>query len=144
LDVRVLPHVNASLNAASAALLLAGFAFIRSGRRDAHRRCMEGALLTSALFLVSYLTYHFSARMTPFAGQGAARPVYFTILVSHTALAAVLPVLAILTWRRARRGDFERHKRLARWTFPIWLYVSVTGVLVYVMLYHLYPGEARP
>ena len=140
MDVRVLPHVNAGLNTVSAILLLTGFAFIRRGNREAHRRCMEGALLTSAVFLVSYLTYHFSARVTPFPGQGASRVVYFTILISHTVLAAVVPFLAVITWLRARRGDFERHRKLARLTFPVWLYVSVTGVAVYVMLYHLYPA----
>jgi uncharacterized membrane protein YozB (DUF420 family) len=140
LDASFLPHVNASLNAASAALLLAGFASIRGGRRGWHRLCMEGALLTSVLFLVSYVTYHFSARMTPFAGQGPVRTLYFAVLISHTVLAAVLPFLALATWRRARRGEFERHRKLARLTFPIWLYVSVTGVAVYVMLYQLYPA----
>lgn len=138
MDLRSLPHVNAALNAMSAVLLLMGLSFIRRGQRDAHRRCMEGALLTSALFLISYLTYHFGAPITAFQGQGTARAIYFTILVSHTALAAVLPFFAIAVWRRARRGDFERHRKLARFVLPLWLYVSVSGVAVYLFLYHLF------
>ena len=101
---------------------------------------MVSAFLVSVVFLLSYLTYHYYAGTTRFSGQGWVRPVYFTILVSHTILAALVPFLALLTLFRALREQFPRHRRLARWTLPIWLYVSVTGVIVYVMLYHLYPA----
>ena len=137
-----LPPLNASLNAASAACLVLGLVFIRRKQIDAHRNCLLTAVGLSCLFLVSYLYYHFHAGVTRFPGTGAARAVYFTILISHTLLAATIPVLAPITvWLGLKRRD-ERHRRLARWTFPIWLYVSVTGVVVYMMLYHLYP--ARP
>jgi uncharacterized membrane protein YozB (DUF420 family) len=137
----VLPHLNACLNAASGALLLAGFYFIRTGRVTAHLRCMTAALCVSVAFLVSYLVYHAQHGSTRFAGQGYVRPVYFTILLTHTVLAAIIVPLVAVTLRRARRGDFARHRRIARWTFPLWLYVSVTGVVVYLMLYQLYPAR---
>ncbi|HQR47450.1 MAG TPA: DUF420 domain-containing protein [Thermoanaerobaculia bacterium] len=130
-----LPTVNALLNATCAALLVSGWALIRSGRRDAHRRAMTAALLCSALFLVSYLAYHARAGSVRFAGTGAVRTVYLAILGTHTVLAAVALPLALAAFVLARRGRFETHRRLARWTLPIWLYVSVTGVAVYWMLY---------
>jgi uncharacterized membrane protein YozB (DUF420 family) len=136
-----LPHLNALLNATSGALLLAGFYFIRRGRAAAHRRCMTSAVFVSVAFLVSYLAYHAEHGSTRFAGQGPVRPVYFTILLTHTVLAAVIVPLVAVTFSRARRGDFARHRRVARWTFPLWLYVSVTGVVVYLMLYQLYPAR---
>lgn len=136
-----LPTLNACLNAASALLLLLGFYFIRQRNIQAHRACMGGAFFVSMLFLVSYLIYHYHAGTTRFTGQGMVRPAYFTILISHTVLAALVPFLAIITLTRALRGQFEKHRRIARWTLPIWLYVSVTGVIVYVMLYHLYPSQ---
>lgn len=136
-----LPHLNAVLNSTSAFLLVAGYSFIRAGRVAAHRNCQILALSISVLFLISYLTYHFNHGATRFTGQGFVRTVYFTILTSHTILAVVIVPLVILTVYRAARGDFVRHRRVARWTLPLWLYVSVTGVLVYLMLYHLYPGR---
>ena len=137
----VLPHLNATLNASSFVLLTAGYFFIRRGRVAAHRRCQLGALTASILFLISYVTYHQHHGTTRFLGQGVARPIYFTILTTHTILAALIVPFVIITLRRAWRGDFLRHRAIARWTLPMWLYVSITGVLVYVMLYHLYPSQ---
>lgn len=134
-----LPTLNACLNAASALLLVIGFYFIRQRNIQAHRMCMVAAFVVSVFFLISYLTYHYHAGSTRFTGQGVIRVVYFTILISHTVLAALVPILAILTLSRAARGQFDKHRRIARWTLPIWLYVSVTGVVVYAMLYHLSP-----
>ena len=136
----VLPHFNAFLNASSFVLLTSGYLFIRRGRVQAHRNCQLAAIGTSILFLISYLTYHSQHGTTRFTGQGIARPVYFTILTTHTILAVVIVPLVIITVRRALRRDFDRHRRIARLTLPLWLYVSVTGVLVYFMLYHLYPS----
>ena len=135
-----LPTVNAALNSLCTVLLLTGFGFIRARRITAHRRCMWAALTTSALFLVSYLIYHAQVGSTGFTGQGWIRPVYFAILLSHTILAAAIVPLVLLTLRRAVREQFDRHRRLARWTLPLWLYVSVTGVVIYVLLYHVFPG----
>ena len=137
LEVTQLPAVNATLNSIAATLLAAGYVCIRRGRVDLHRRCMLAAFVTSALFLVSYLVYHAQAGSRPFTGEGAVRAAYFTILVSHIVLAAAILPLAIVTLRRGLRRDDARHAALARWTLPIWLYVSVTGVAVYWMLYHL-------
>ena len=133
-----LPALNACLNGASALLLAAGFIAIRRRRVRVHRACMATAFGTSTLFLISYLTYHLQAGATRFAGQGWVRPLYFTVLGTHTALAALIPPLAVVTLTFALRGRFTRHARLARWTLPVWLYVSVTGVVIYLMLYHLY------
>jgi putative membrane protein len=135
-----IPALNACLNALSASLLVLGFVLIKRGRRRAHRNAMVAALVTSAAFLASYLYYHWHAGATRFTGVGTIRTVYFSILISHTVLAAAVPVLVGLTVVPALRGRFERHRRLARWTLPIWLYVSVTGVLIYVLLYQLYPA----
>ena len=135
-----LPTLNAALNSLCAVFLVSGFAFIRRRRITAHRRCMWAALVTSCLFLVSYLTYHAQVGSTRFAGEGWIRPVYFTILISHTFLAAVIVPLALLTLRRALRAEFPRHRALARWTLPVWLYVSVTGVTIYLLLYHAFPA----
>jgi uncharacterized membrane protein YozB (DUF420 family) len=134
-----LPALNAVLNATSAILLSAGYRFIRRRRITAHKRCMLTACATSALFLMSYLTYHYYVGSMPFRGQGWVRPLYFTILISHTALAATIVPLAIMTLFRAWKADFRKHARLARWTWPIWMYVSVTGVIIYVMLYQFFP-----
>ena len=131
-----LPTVNASLNGLAALLLVAGFVMIRRGRVNAHRGFMIAAFTTSALFLVSYVIYHAGAGSRPFEGQGAVRLAYFAILVSHVVLAAAILPLAIVTLARALRGRFDRHAAIARWTLPVWLYVSVTGVVVYLMLYH--------
>jgi uncharacterized membrane protein YozB (DUF420 family) len=141
MDFSALPHLNACLNATSGVLLFAGFYFIRRGRVTAHLRCMTSALVVSAIFLVSYVVYHAQHGSTRFLGQGLIRPVYFAILITHTILAAVIVPLIIVTFRRARRSDFARHKRIARWTFPLWAYVSVTGVVVYLLLYQLYPSR---
>jgi len=141
MDISFLPHVNAILNSTSALLLLAGFRFIRLGRIAAHRNCQVSAVITSSLFLISYLTYHYHHGATRFAGQGIVRPFYFTILTTHTILAIVIVPLILLTLYRAACGDFIRHRRIARWTLPLWLYVSVTGVIVYLMLYQIYPSR---
>jgi len=132
-----LPTLNAVLNALSALLLLGGYLSIRQKKVAAHQRFMLTAFGTSCLFLISYLTYHFQIGSKAFEGQGFIRPVYFSILISHTILAAAIAPLAVMTLRRAWKGDFERHARLARRTLPLWLYVSVTGVVVYWMLYRL-------
>jgi len=133
-----LPALNASLNALASVFLVVGYILIRSGRRDAHKRCMLLALTTSALFLISYVIYHANAGSVPFRGVGAIRVVYFVVLIPHVILAATILPLALLTAARGLRGDYGRHVRVARWTLPLWLYVSVTGVIVYLMLYHLY------
>ena len=132
-----LPTVNAALNALSAALLVTGYLLIRRRRISAHRAVMIAAFSCSVLFLVSYLTYHYEVGSVRFQGTGAVRAVYFTILISHTVLAAAVPFLAVITLVRALRRRFDRHRAIARWTLPIWLYVSVTGVAVYWMLYRL-------
>jgi uncharacterized membrane protein YozB (DUF420 family) len=137
-----LPAVNATLNACSAVLLVAGFVLIRRRNRRAHRACMLTAFVVSCLFLVCYLVYHAQAGSTRFQSQGWIRTLYFGILLTHTPLAACVPPLAIVTLRRGLRADYARHARLARWTLPIWLYVSITGVLIYWLLYHV-DGAAR-
>jgi len=134
----ILPHVTAGLNAAALVLLLAGFALVRSGRRDLHRRVMLAAVATSALFLVAYLIYHATAPIFVFRGEGAVRPLYYALLISHVVLAAlVTPMIGLTLWRAAH-GRFATHRGLARWTLPVWLYVSVSGVVVYALLYHVY------
>ncbi len=135
----ILPHLNATLNAMSAVLLTAGYLFIRRKKVTAHKNCMISAFFVSLLFLISYLTYHYHVGSVRFMGKGWIRPVYFSILISHTVLAAAIVPLVLITLRRALKGRFDKHVRLARWTLPLWLYVSVTGVVVYLMLYHLYP-----
>ncbi|HYA96493.1 MAG TPA: DUF420 domain-containing protein [Methylomirabilota bacterium] len=130
--------LNATLNGSSAVLLLAGYGFIRRRRIAAHKACMISAFAVSVAFLVSYLVYHARVGSVHFAGQGNIRLFYFALLTSHTVLAVVVLPLAIVTLRRAWKGQFDRHRGIARWTFPVWLYVSVTGVLVYLLLYHLY------
>jgi uncharacterized membrane protein YozB (DUF420 family) len=137
MDLRWLPAWNACLNATSASLLVAGYVLIRRGRRQAHQRVMQAAFAVSVLFLVSYLIYHAMVGSVRFPHYGAIRTVYFTILITHTVLAAAVAPLAVVTLYRARRGRFEAHRRLARVTLPIWLYVSVTGVVIYLMLYQL-------
>ena len=130
-----LPALNATLNAASAALLTTGWFFIKPGNVTAHRRCMISAFVASSLFLISYVIYHAQAGSKPYPGTGAMRYVYFSILIPHVTLAAVVLPMAIITLGRGLRREDIRHRRLARWTLPIWLFVSVTGVIVYVMLY---------
>ena len=137
MTLRDLPTLNAALNATATVLLITGWRFVRSGRREAHRRVMIGALACSALFLASYLVYHFEVGSVRFPGTGTVRSVYLAILLTHTVLAAILPVLVAITVVRAFRNRFAQHRRIARWTLPIWLYVSVTGVVVYWMLYRV-------
>lgn len=142
LTVNDLPHLNAALNATSTILILAGYMQIRRKRIGAHKACMLGATAVSAAFLVSYLIYHYFAGHTKFPGTGAARVAYFAILISHVVLAATVPVFVGLAIFRAMKNQIDRHRRVVRWAFPIWLYVSVTGVIVYVMLYHLFSQPA--
>lgn len=137
ISVAQLPTLNAALNSLSAVFLFAGYCFIRANNRGAHRPCMLAAFACSTLFLISYLVYHFQVGSVGFKGQGWIRPVYFTILITHTILAAAVVPLALITLIRALREKFAAHRRIARWTFPIWLYVSVTGVVIYLMLYGL-------
>ena len=132
-----LPTVNAVLNATSAVLLVIGYTLIRRRRVAAHRAMMIAAFSCSVLFMISYLTYHFQVGSVKFQGTGTIRTVYFTILLTHTVLAAAVPFLAVITLVRALRERFDRHRAIARWTLPIWLYVSVTGVAVYWMLYRM-------
>ena len=137
IPVTLLPHLNALLNSFSAILLLAGYGFIRRRNVVAHRRCMLAALGSSGLFLVSYLVYHFSVGSVRFQGQGWIRVVYFAVLVSHTVLATAIVPLVVITVVRALRERFEKHRAIARWTLPLWIYVSATGVAVYWMLYQM-------
>ena len=123
-------------------LLTLGYFCIRARRIQAHKKCMLGAFACSTVFLVSYILYHLQVGSVRFQGQGWTRPVYFTLLVSHTILAVTVVPLALVTLARGLRGNFERHRAIARWTFPVWLYVSVTGVIVYFLLYHLYAAPA--
>ena len=132
-----LPTINACLNATAALLLIIGYVLIRQQRRSAHRACMLAAFACSVLFLISYLTYHAHAGTTRFPGVGTVRTVYLTILLTHTVLAALVPFLALITLVRALRERFAAHRAIARWTLPIWLYVSVTGVVIYWMLYQM-------
>jgi len=135
MSVSDLPALNATLNGLAALLLVTGYLFIRRGNRVRHQQCMLGALGVSALFLVSYVIYHLNAGSRPYEGQGPIRIVYFAILITHVVLAALIVPLALVTATRGLRAQLDRHVRIARWTLPIWLYVSVTGVVIYVMLY---------
>jgi uncharacterized membrane protein YozB (DUF420 family) len=135
IPVSDLPSINAALNSASAILLTAGYLFIRNNKIAAHRTCMLSAFTTSTLFLVSYLIYHYQVGSVPFKGEGWIRTLYFAILISHTVLATAIVPLVLITLTRALKGNFVKHKRIARWTLPLWLYVSITGVVVYWMLY---------
>lgn len=139
--ISYLPHLNAVLNGTCALLLITGYSYIRAGRVGAHRVCQISAVFVSILFLASYITYHYQHGTTRFAGQGLVRPVYFAILITHTILAIAIVPLVTITLYRALRADFVRHKRIARITLPLWLYVSVTGVIVYLMLYRIYPSS---
>jgi uncharacterized membrane protein YozB (DUF420 family) len=135
LTVNDLPAANATLNAISGLLLLTGYLFIRAGRVAEHRRCMIAAFVVSVLFLISYLTYHAQVGSVRFARQGFVRPLYFSVLITHIVLAAAVLPLAIVTLSRGLKARYRQHRAIARWTLPIWLYVSFTGVLVYVLLY---------
>lgn len=136
-----LPHFQALLNTTATVLLASGYYFIRNARRDLHRNCMATALVISSVFMVSYLTYHAHVGYMPFAGQGIIRPFYFTLLASHVILAAVIVPLVLTTVFFAIKADFNRHPRLARWTLPLWFYVSVSGVVIYLLGFHVYPPE---
>ena len=141
MDYHSLPALNATLNATAAVLLVFGYTRIRKGQVQAHKRTMISAFCVSILFLISYLSYHYllvahNEGVLHYPRTGALRTVYLTILGTHTVLAAIVPVLAVVTLARALKGNFKRHKAIARWTLPIWLYVSITGVVVYFMLYH--------
>lgn len=138
MEIADLPAVNATLNSLAAIFLTTGYVLIRRGHRELHKRCMLAALTTSALFLVSYVIYHANVGSRPFPGQGVIRVVYFGILITHVVLAVVILPLALVTAARGLTGQYDRHVRLARWTLPIWLYVSVTGVAIYLTLYRLY------
>lgn len=137
-DYSMLPAINAVLNGTSAVLIATGRRFIKRGRVRTHRRLMIAAVITSSLFLVSYLWYHAHVGNVRFQGQGWPRPVYFSILITHTVLAASLVPLVLITLTRGLRGRYERHRPIARWTYPIWMYVSITGVVIYVLLYHVF------
>jgi uncharacterized membrane protein YozB (DUF420 family) len=137
MDIHTLPTVNAILNGTAAVLLACGFAMIRRRRIAAHRACMIAAFSCSLLFLASYVIYHAQTGSHPFPGQGAARPIYFSILISHVTLAALILPMAIVTLALALGAQYGRHMKIARWTLPLWLYVSVTGVVIYVMLYRV-------
>ena len=135
MGIEDLPAVNASLNGLAGVFLTAGYLFIRTGRPRAHKRCMLAALATSTLFLACYLVYHYNVGSKPYEGQGLLRQIYLTILVTHVVLAASVVPLALVTASRGLRNRLDAHVRIARWTLPIWLYVSVTGVVIYLMLY---------
>lgn len=146
--LKIFPHLNAVLNASSGILLICGLVLILKKRVHSHRICMLGASSISAVFLVCYVVHHvlrtsvYGLGPTRFTGEGLARPVYFTILTSHTILAALVGPFVIATLWRALKGRFDSHKRLARLVYPVWLYVSLTGVVVYLMLYHFFPGRS--
>lgn len=135
MTVRDLPAVNASLNALCTILLIYGYTLIRAKKREEHKRVMISAFAVSIVFLICYLVYHYNVGSVPYQGQGILRPIYFTILISHILLAATVPVLAILSLWRAFQEKFDKHRKIAKVTLPIWLYVSITGVIVYLMLY---------
>ena len=145
--LQIFPHLNAALNALSGVFLLSGFYFIMKRRIAEHRLCMLTASSVSALFLISYVshhalrTYYFGLGPTKFTGEGLIRPIYFTILTSHTILAALVAPFVVVTLRRALKGRYDQHKSLARLVFPVWLYVSITGVIVYLLLYQFYPAR---
>jgi uncharacterized membrane protein YozB (DUF420 family) len=136
-----LPAVNASLNALSAVFLMAGFVFIRRRNQAAHKRCMVAAVITSSVFLTCYLIYHFHAGRTVFKQPAWFRPIYLTLLLTHTVLAVTIVPMIIVTLVRALRERFDAHRRIARWTWPLWTYVSVTGVVIYFLLYQIFPQK---
>ena len=139
MTIHDLPVVNASLNALSTVFLTLGYIFIKQRKQNAHRNCMISAFITSTIFLACYLTYHFVHGSTKFQGQGIVRPIYFFILITHVILAVVIVPLILMTLSRALKQRFDLHKKIARWTWPLWMYVSVTGVIVYMMLYKWFP-----
>lgn len=142
MSVNDLPAVNASLNGLSTLLLAAGFVCIKRGNKTAHRNCMVGAFCTSVVFLVCYLTYHYSAGHTTFQNPQWFRPIYLTLLATHVVLAVAIVPLILTTLFFAHKERFEKHRRIARWTWPLWMYVSVTGVVIYLLLYRIFPQGA--
>ena len=136
-----LPHFQAILNTSAALLLGLGYYYIKNQNREAHQKCMITALLISTVFMVSYLTYHAEVGYTPFTGQGIVRPFYFTLLASHVILAAIIVPMVLTTAYFAITGNFDKHPRLARWTLPLWFYVSVSGVLIYILGFHVYTAS---
>jgi uncharacterized membrane protein YozB (DUF420 family) len=145
MTIHDLPAVNASLNGTATVLLMLGFYFIKRGTKLAHRNCMVGALIASIVFLACYLTYHFNVPgVTRFQDPAWFRPIYLTILLTHTVLAVVIVPMVIMTFLHAVRGDFEKHKKIVRWTWPIWMYVSFTGVLIYLLLYQIFDQRVIP
>lgn len=143
MTVTDLPLINACLNATSAILLTAGFIHIKRGRKIAHRNCMIAAFCTSTIFLACYLYYHYYAKRTVFLDPQWFRPIYLAILLTHTILAVAVVPMVFMTFSRALKQNYELHKKIARWTWPIWMYVSVTGVIIYLILYQIFP-QARP
>ena len=142
MTIHDLPVVNASLNALSTVFLTVGYIFIKQRKQNAHRNCMVAAFITSTIFLACYLTYHLTVKaVTKFQGQGIVRPIYFLILITHVILAVVIVPLILVTLNRALKQRWEFHKKIARWTWPLWMYVSITGVIVYLMLYQWFPGK---
>ena len=142
MTVHDLPAVNATLNGLSAVLLTAGFIAIKTGRKIVHRNCMIAAFCTSAVFLGCYLTYHITVKtVTHFVDPAWFRPYYLTLLATHTILAAAIVPMILITLHRARKEQFEAHKKIARWTWPLWMYVSVTGVVIYLLLYQIFPQK---
>jgi uncharacterized membrane protein YozB (DUF420 family) len=142
MTIHDLPAVNASLNALSTVFLTLGYIFIKQRNQNAHRNCMISAFITSTIFLACYLTYHLTVKaVTKFQGQGIVRPIYFFILITHIILAVTIVPMILVTLSRALRQRFDRHKKIARWTWPLWMYVSVTGVIVYMMLYRWFPAQ---
>ncbi|MBT3238492.1 MAG: DUF420 domain-containing protein [Rhodospirillaceae bacterium] len=140
-EITTFPHILAAINSTTIAVLIAGYFFIRTGRRDLHKKTMMVAISLAVLFLIIYVIYHLNAGLAKFGGEGFIRPVYFTILVFHVMGAIVLvPMVPVVIWRAAR-GRFEDHKKLAKWTWPLWLYVSTSGVIIYVMALHIYPAN---
>ncbi len=144
MDVTNLPHVNASLNGLASVFIALGWYFIGKGDKAAHKKCMIGALAVSVAFLACYLTYHFNSGLAKFGGEGWVRPVYFAILIGHVILAVVITPLVPWAVAMAIKGRFEVHKKIVRWAMPLWLYVSVSGVVVYAMAIHLYPWTGAP
>lgn len=142
MDLSWMPTLNAALNASSLVLLMSGRYLIKAGREESHKKVMVTACLVSILFLISYLTYHYLVGHTTFEGQGWIRPVYFTILISHIVLASIVPVLAILLVYWGIQGKRDKHRKLARIAWPVWVYVSITGLLVYFILYHWFPSAS--
>jgi len=139
IEISTLPHILAAINSLTVIMLLAGYAFIRSGDIMRHRACMITSVILAVLFLIVYVYYHLNAGLAKFGGEGVIRPVYFTILILHVLGAVALVPMVPITFLRALRERFDAHKRLARWTWPLWLYVSASGVVVYVMAIHIYP-----